>query len=256
MKTLKSCAFLTLLTVFLYSNLPAQDVQPLMSKGDSSYHAYNNEAALEYYTKVLEIDENNYDASWKLARAYVDVGETKQDKKERKAFYKKGEEFARKAVEIDSNGAKGHLFLSVAIGRVALDAGKKEQVRLSKEVKSEVDKALALDPNDDIAWHVLGRWHRKMATLSWIQRNFANIFLGGVPKEASVEKSSECFQKAIEISPNHINHYLELGLTYEELKEREKAIAQYETVLALPKADADDDKYKEEAQERLSKLKK
>ncbi len=113
---LKSCTFFALLTVILYSTLAAQDVQFLMSKGDSSYHAYNNEVALEYFTKVLEMDENNYDASWKLARAYVDVGETKQDKEERKAFYKKGEEFARKAVEIDSNGAKGHLFLSIAIG--------------------------------------------------------------------------------------------------------------------------------------------
>lgn len=256
MKMLKFCTFFTLLTMTLYSTLVAQDVQTLMSKGDSSYHAYNNEAALEYFTKVLEMDENNYGASWKLARAYVDVGETKQDKEERKAFYKNGEEFARKAVKIDSNGAKGHLFLSIAIGRVALDAGKKEQVRLSKEVKSEVDKALDLDPNDDIAWHVLGRWHRKMATLNWIQRNFANIFLGGVPKEASVEKSAECFQKAIEINPGHINHYLELGITYEKLKDKENAISQYEKVISLPKADADDEKYKEEAQIRLSKLKK
>ncbi|UCF62777.1 MAG: tetratricopeptide repeat protein [bacterium] len=127
-------------------------------------------------------------------------------------------------------------------------------MQLSKDVKSAVDRALELDPNDDVAWHVLGRWHRKMATLGWIQKKFANMFLGGIPKEASVDSSAKCFQRAIKINPDHINHHLELGLTYEELKEKEKAIEQYQLVLNLPKKDSDDDTHKEEAKERLKKL--
>jgi Tfp pilus assembly protein PilF len=231
-----------------------QDIQTMISLGDSAFQQYDNTAALAFYSKVLEMDSLNYEASWKLSRAYVDVGEVLADKNERKKYYKDAENFALKAVEINPDGAKGHLYLSIAIGRVALDSGKKEQVRLSKVIKVEVDKALELDPNDDVAWHVLGRWHRKMATLGWIQRNFANIFLGGVPKEASVEKSAECFQKAIEIRPNHINHHLELAITYEKLDMKEKAAEEYNLVLQLPKKDADDDTYKKEAQERLKKL--
>jgi tetratricopeptide (TPR) repeat protein len=231
-----------------------QDIKTMISLGDSAFQQYDNTAALAFYARALEVDSLNYEASWKLSRAYVDVGEVLADKDERKEYYKEADNFARKAVEINPDGAKGHLYLSIAIGRVALDSGKKEQVRLSKEIKVEVDKALELDPNDDVAWHVLGRWHRKMATLSWIQRNFANIFLGGVPKEASVEKSAECFQKAIEIRPGHINHHLELAITYEELDLKEKAAEEYNLVLKLPKKDADDDTYKKEAQERLKKL--
>ncbi|GAB4377608.1 MAG: hypothetical protein Kow0042_25600 [Calditrichia bacterium] len=236
--------------------LSAQDVTELILKGDSAYTNFDNQTALQFYAQALEADPGNYEAAWKLSRAYVDVGETFQDKEQRKEYFQKGEEFARKAVEIDSNGSKGHLYLSIALGRVALDAGKKEQVRLSKEIKEEVDKALALDPNDDIALHVLGRWHRKMATLGWIQRKFADIFLGGVPKDASVEKSAECFQRAIEINPGHINHHLELAMTLEELNRKEDAIAEYKKVLELPKKDADDDHYKEIARERLEKLEK
>jgi tetratricopeptide (TPR) repeat protein len=247
---LTGCIFILLLVV----NGQTQDVQTIISLGDSAYKQFDNTSALAYYSKALEMDSLNYEASWKLSRAYVDVGEGLADQEERKEYYRKADSYARKAVEIDSNGAKGHLYLSVAIGRVALDSGKKEQVRLSKEIKAEVDKALALDPNDDVAWHVLGRWHRKMATLSWIQRTFANTFLGGVPKEASVEKSAECFQKAIEIRPEHINHHLELGITYEELDQKDKAAEQYNLVLELPKKDADDEKYKKEAQELLDDL--
>jgi tetratricopeptide (TPR) repeat protein len=237
------------------SALFSQEIPILLAMGDQAFSTFDNKSALEYYSKVLAQDSTNYEALWKTSRAYVDVGETLPDKEQRKTYYKNAEKSAIKATEVNPEGAKGFLYLSVAIGRVALDAGKKEQVQLSKDVKAAVDKSLALDPNDDIAWHVLGRWHRKMATLNWVQKNFANIFLGGVPKEASVESSAECFQKAIELNPGHINHHLELGLTYEELKMKDKAVAKYKEVLELPKKDSDDDEYKKQAEERLKKLK-
>lgn len=255
MKSFKILSFCMLILTFYIYPAFTQEIHTLMVKADSAYDAYDNKAALELYSKILELDEQNYEASWKLSRAYVDVGETFTNKEERKSYYLKGADHARKAVEIDSNGAKGHLYLSIAIGRVAIDAGSKEKIRLSKEIKAEVDKALAIDPNDDIAWHVLGRWHRKMATLNWVQKGFANLFLGGVPKEASVEKAAECFQKSIEINPYHINHHLELGITYQKLKQKEKAKTEFDKVIELPEADSDDAKHKKEAEKRLQKLK-
>jgi tetratricopeptide (TPR) repeat protein len=224
-------------------------------KGDEAYARFDNEGALNYYRQTFELDSTNYEAAWKICRAYVDIGETLSKKNQRKEYYLDAEKYARKAIEIDSLGAKGHLWLSISLGRVALDAGAKQRIRMSKEIKKEVDRSLELDPNDDIAWHVLGRWHRKISTLSWIEKNFANIFLGGIPKEASVENAAECFQKAIGIHPDHINHYLELGITYEKLKQKEPAIQQYEKVLELPISDADDEGFKKTAEERLKKLK-
>jgi tetratricopeptide (TPR) repeat protein len=254
---MKNLTFLTIVIILLVSLTQTslgQEIPALIASGDSAHKSFDNPGALTFYAKVLEMDSSNYEACWKLSRAYVDIGEILSDKEERKAYYKKAEALANKAVEINPDGAKAHLYLSIAIGRVALDAGKKEQVRLSKEVKASVDRALELDPNDDIAWHVLGRWHRKMATLGWVQRKFANIFLGGIPKEASVDSSARCFERAVAINPDHINHHLELGLTYEELKEKEEAIKQYELVVNLPKKDADDDEHKKHAEERLKKL--
>ena len=113
------------------------------AKGDTAYKQLDNKSALEFYQKALETDPKNYEAAWKSARAYVDVGEQLPDKKERRLHYEKAYDYAGKAVEINPGGSKGHLFLSIAIGRVALDAGSNEKVRLSKEVKIEVDKAMA-----------------------------------------------------------------------------------------------------------------
>jgi len=254
MKNIAFMMIIVIFTIFLTQLGYGQEIPALIALGDSAYKNFDNPGALAFYAKVLERDSSNYEAAWKLARAYVDVGENLSDKEERKAYYKNAESFANRAVAINPEGSKAHLYLSIAIGRVALDAGKKEQVQLSKEVKASVDRALELDPNDDVAWHVLGRWHRKMATLGWIQKKFANIFLGGIPKEASVDSSAKCFEKAIDINPGHINHHLELGITYEELKEKEKAIEQYQLVLDLPKKDADDDEHKKEAEKLLKKL--
>lgn len=225
-----------------------------VAKGDAAYNIFDNKAALESYKRALETDPGNYEAAWKLARAYVDVGEKLSDTKERRFYYEKGYEYASRAVEINPDGSKGHLFLSIAIGRVALDAGAKERVKLSKEVKSEVDKALALDPQDDSAWHVLGRWHRRLSTLSWIEKKFANMFLGGVPKEASMENAVDCFKKAIRLNPSHINHHLELAITYEDMGKKELAVAEYRKVMELPIKDADDENHKKEAEERLKKI--
>ncbi len=246
----RSILILTLVWIAAWS----QSAQEWIQKGDEAYAKFDNAAALEAYQKAVEADPNNYEALWKLSRAYVDVGETLKDKDQRKQYYQRAEEYARKAIEVNPNGAKGHLYLSVALGRVALDASPKERIRMSKEIKAEVDKALQLDPNDDIAWHVLARWHRKLSTLSWIEKKFANLFLGGVPKEASIEKAVEAFQKAIELNPDHINHHLQLAITYEKMGEKEKAIAEYKKVLELPVKDADDPEHKAFAKERLEDL--
>lgn len=226
----------------------------LLASADRAYARFDYETTLTYCQQAFAADSHNYQVAWKLSRAYGEIGEELKNKDERKAHFKKSEHFARKAVEINPDSAKGHVFLSVALGRVALEAGAKERIRLSKEIKEEVDRAIEIDPNDDIPWHVLGRWHRKIATLNWLERNFANIFFGGVPKEASLEEALRCFQRAIELHPEHINHHLQLALTYEKLKEKELAIQTYEKVLALPAVDPDDNAHQQLARERLKKL--
>ncbi len=230
------------------------DVIVHIVKGDSLYILFDNKGALEGYLAALQLDSMNYEANWKAARAFTDVGENIEDDDERAEFYLEGSQHARKAVQIDSMGAKGHLYLSIALGRVALDAGAKERIKLSKEIKKEVDLAIKYDPNDDIAYHVLGRWNRKLSNLSWIEKGFADIFLGGVPEEASDENAVAAFQKAIELKPYHINHHLELGITYEMMDLEEEAKKEFQTCLDLPKSDSDDAKHKKDAQEWLEDL--
>ena len=81
-------------------------------KGDTAYKKLDNKTALESYQKALETDPKNYEAAWKSARAYVDVGEQLPDKKERRSHYEKAYEYAGKAVELILVGPRG-IFFSV-----------------------------------------------------------------------------------------------------------------------------------------------
>jgi tetratricopeptide (TPR) repeat protein len=245
--------FLICVIIFATQALAQPDVARQVALGDSLYALYDNSAALNAYLEALKIDSTHYEANWKTSRAYSDVGETLKGK-DRSGYFKKSELHARKAIKTDSTGSKGHLQLSVALGRVALDASAKERIQYSKEIKKEVDLAIQYDPTDDIAYHVLGRWHRKLANLSWVEKTFANMFLGGIPKEASNENAAASFIKAIELNPTHINHHLELGMTYELMGDKENARTEYQKCLDLPKSDSDDDTYKKDAEEKLKKL--
>jgi tetratricopeptide (TPR) repeat protein len=246
--------FSLVLFLFVLPVFTQDDVSQMIAVGDSLYKIFDNRGALKAYQSMLSMDSLNYEANWKAARAFVDVGETILDDEERAVYYKNGSDHARRATKIDSLGAKGHLYLSIALGRVALDAGAKERIRLSKEIKKEVDLAIKYDPQNDTGYHVLGRWNRKLANLSWIERGFANMFLGGVPEEASDENAVAAFNKAIELNPNHINHHLELGITYEMMGLDSAARVEFQNCLDLPKSDSDDDKYKKDAQERMEDL--
>lgn len=225
-----------------------------MARADSAFAAFDARLAANYYLKAYRLDSTSYTAAWKAARSIIDLGELSTDRDRRAKLFRKALQLARRAVQLNPQGEKGYLYVSIALGRVALDSGPRERVRLSKEVKEAVDRALALDPNDDAAWHVLGRWHRKLATLSWVEKKFANLFLGGVPKEASLDSAVACFKKAIALNPQSVRHYVQLGITYQKMGQRDKALAAFQKALTLPRTDLDDPELKELARDRIKKL--
>ncbi|MBI1870810.1 MAG: hypothetical protein HYS07_06430 [Chlamydiae bacterium] len=233
-------------------------VEDLISEGDKADEKWDHAKALELYEKALSLDSSKAEILWRISREYSDLGAALTDSKERKekGYDQKGVDFSRKAVELDPQNPKAHLYLSIALGRWALTQGAKEKVCLSKEIKDEAQRTLELDPNEHVAWHILGCWNREIASLNWIERKFADLFFGGIPKEASLEESVRCLKKAIEIRPDAIIHHLELGITYEKLNQTNLAKEEYEKVLKLPIYDSEDPIHQKEAGERLKRIEK
>jgi tetratricopeptide (TPR) repeat protein len=253
---MKSTLFLFVLLLSLtliLAQAPAQTtVTEDLMKGNEAFDKFDNEAALKFYQLAYKADTTNCEAVWKIARAHIDLGEIAEKDLQRKHYYD-AETMGRKAVALCPNDANAHLQLSIAVGRVALMEGGKKKVELSKEVKVESEKALELDPANDIAHHVLARWNREVANLSGVLKMFAKILYGGLPP-ASNEQAIEHFKKAVELNPEYINHHLELGITYEEMDNWIAAKGEYEKIPSLPNKDSQDEDHKKEAAERLQKV--
>jgi tetratricopeptide (TPR) repeat protein len=130
----------------------------------------------------------------------------------------------------------------------------KEQLIMSKKVKYSAEKAVELNPNNDIAWHIIGKWHFRISELSWFEKTMANVIFGGIPKDASFEVAKYSFEKALTIKPNSIAHHVELAKTLIELDQDDKAKLLLEKVLTLNASESNDPEYLEEAKKILKKL--
>jgi len=223
------------------------------SEGDVFRDAFNSKMALESYLNANREDSSNATYIWKTVREYTDLGFFADNDDDTKAFYADAEKWARDCVSMFPENADCHLFLSVAMGRVALFSGGKKKVNLSKEVKEEAIKAIELNPNLDGSYHVLGRWNREVANLSWFLRAAAKIIYGGLPS-ASNEDAIKNFDIAIDLRPDRMLHYFELGVTYKELGEKTMAREAFEKCLSMEVTERQDVGRQEDSREFLKKL--
>lgn len=169
---------------------------------------------------------------WRRASAEYELGRTSKSGRERAAHYRRAEELAQQAVRVDPRGDEGYKWLAIALGAQAEDASVGTQIQLSRRVKENIDRALALDPDDDISLLVLSRWHYKVASLAPWTRAVVRVVYGGLPP-ASLEKAEELLLRAI-ARRDRIVHRYSLAKVYYQMGRREAALQQLRLALRLP----------------------
>ena len=240
-----------IVVLFFYGNhLYGQETaKELIKKGDQYHGAGKLQTSLDTFLKANEISPKNAEIMWRIARSYSNLGDeekSKDNKEKARGLYQKSEKYARSGVKINPNHSFCHTYIGVAVGNIALTESIKRKVQLSVVVKNEVMKAIELDDKNDTAHHLLARWHRGVANLSWIERGFAKIFYGGLPS-ASHEEAIKHFEEAVKILPTYINHHLELAKTYQEIKKWEFAMNELNIIAKLEAKSDKDHRYKNEA---------
>lgn len=233
----------------------AKSVEELVADGDHHYAAGHLSEARAGYLAAVQAAPGSFVALTRLSRSESELGELQKGDEQRRTW-SAAVEHARAAVKAAPDSASGHVWLAVALGRQAMREGAKTKLALSREIKSETDRALALDPTIGRAWHVLAVWNVKVASLNAVERMAANAVLGGVPKGASFENAERAFQKAVQLEPDYLNHRLEYGRLLRELKRPADARRELEKAVSLPPtSSALDARYQAEAKELLAKLK-
>jgi tetratricopeptide (TPR) repeat protein len=227
-----------------------------LEAGRAREAAFDFAGAYAIYAPAARSDTASYELWWRLAKTAGDRGQRfdfDQQKDRAEAAYEEAVGAARRAVRLAPDRWEGHSVLAANLGRWALFVGGTAKIRLSREVKAEAERALALNPNDDRSDHVLARWNRTLARLNFLERAAAKVVYGGLPEGASMNNAVTLFERAIALSPGSANHRLELGRTYLALGLKDKARAQLEAAVAAPTTSAFDAEYRSEAQILLRK---
>ena len=235
--------------------LASQSVSDLLSVGDRESVARRPAAALGHYERAVQAEPRSYVALWKAAREAVDLGEFETNIPTRTALYVRATDYARRAVAANANDAEGHFQLSRAVGRTALAASPRDRVKYAVEVREAALRALQFQPRHPGALHVLGVWNAEVMRLNGIARAMAKAFLGGqVLGSASWPEAIRYMELSIAVEPNRLVHHLDLARIYRDAGRRNEARAAYQAALRAPLQDANDDRYRESADDELKKL--
>jgi tetratricopeptide (TPR) repeat protein len=242
-------------TMLAAQAVTAQTVREHVTTGDSLHAAMNPAAALKQYEAALVVDPKDYDALIKASRDAVDVGEFADNKDTRTQMYRTGELYARRAVEVNPQGADGHFYLARALGRTAQSLGPKDRVKYAKDVRAHAMDALKIDPKHPGALHVLGMWNAEVMRLSGPTRWFAKNLLGGqVFGSANWDNAVRYMEQAVAVEPNRISHRIDLAKIYLDTKNKARAREEFEAVIRIPATDYNDRFYKHQAEELLKKV--
>src|SRR3954466_3785576 len=209
--------------------------------------------ALPLYLSAEKVEPKNPDLLVRIARQYRYLMTDASDTQEKLRLGHIALEYSERAAACGPKDCDAQLAPAITLGKMLPFMPTKEQVSASPKIKESVDKALAIDPQSDTAWHILGRWNRVLAEVSSTKRFFANLIYGQLPK-GSIDEAEQDMKKAIALNPRRLMHYIELGRVYAQMGKTEEARDFINKGLAMPNVEKDDPETKEHGRETLAKL--
>jgi uncharacterized protein HemY len=101
----------------------------------------------------------------------------------------------------------------------------------------------------------MGMWNAEVRRLNGFVRSMAQNFMGGqIFRQATWDQAINYMERAVAEEPTRIAHRIDLADVYKDAGHKDKARAEFETVLRLPAKDSPDAAYKAQAREALKKL--
>ena len=229
------------------------DVREVLARARAAEQRFAVAEALELYREADRLQPENPATLQKIAQQLSDLGLEATSDDERKARAEQALAYAQRAVALAPDNAVNVLSLAICYGKMGVYGDTRAKLDYSRRVKTEAERAVALDPNYDWAHHVLGRWHYEVADLGATKRFFVRMIYGGLPT-ASFEEAIRFLERAVELAPNRVPHHLELGFAYLAAGREADARASFARGLALPSAELYDESSKQRARETLARL--
>lgn len=200
-----------------------------MHEGDALWEERSEvrkvEEAIDAYTKVLEANPENYEAHWKIARAYFLLGdmldEIQENSSKHKELGKEGMRYGERASALNPLGIEGHYYYGLCLAKYTLGISFLTALTegLASKYETHMEQALAINKNYDSAGPLmaLGRyWHK----IPWPKRD--------------MKKSIAYLEEAIANAPMNIRGRFYLAEAYLKVKQKDLAKEQLTIATQLP----------------------
>jgi tetratricopeptide (TPR) repeat protein len=155
-----------------------------------------------------------------------------------------------RAIKADGRNADYHLWLGIALGLQAREAGRFRQAMLASRAKGEFERAVALDPRSvggreglvqfysiapGIAGGSMRRAREHAAEIARVSPMRGRLASGMIhEREKDFAGAEREYFAAAEIAPDSAAPLMALGALYQRIEQWDKAFVAYERALALP----------------------
>ncbi len=246
-------AILSVIVLCLTAFAP-QTLQELISQSDSLFDKFDNQGAMEILLKANQEYPNTSPVFWRLCRVETHIADhmpvvTGQQKDAQLAAYKLAYDYADSAVMTNPKSSMAYTYRAIANGKIALFKGVFSVAPIVKQVRSDCEEAIKLDPDNAIAYYVLGRTHAKLAEKP-------SIFLWPLGLSwGNMKDAIKFYKKAISLDPNFVMFRYDLAKAYVREEDYNQAREQLDTLPGIAVRDQDDDSLKVEGAKLLSEIK-
>ena len=186
--------------------------EDLLTEAESHYQNRENSAelqnAIDKLQQALQTDPQNYEAAWRLSKAYWFQGNFSSG--EKKTSFEKGIQAGEKAIDINNDQCEGHFWLGINYALLAENSRALSALGLVDNVKREINQAMQLNDNCECGGpsRVLGKLYSR---LPW--------FKGG-----SKKKAISYLKQSLDLCPQDTQSRIFLAEIYESEGDKEQAI--------------------------------
>jgi tetratricopeptide (TPR) repeat protein len=107
----------------------------------------------------------------------------------------------KSAIQFDGSNSDSRRWFGTILQEHSAFQGFKQQIGDAFEVEAQWKAAIAINPDDATAHHLLGRWCFTVADMAWYQRSIAST-LFAEPPSSSYEEARDYFSGAERIAPD------------------------------------------------------
>lgn len=224
----------------------------LIAAGDENFYRMEYPAALSMYTAALSDTATDGEALWRLARTLIFMGEVERGKT-RDSLFRTAKSFARECTRIEPGNFQGYTWLAASLANIARGEDTETQIALVYAVRSIIDTALALNPENDVAYSLLGSLYRALGGVTWVEQRLADLLFGGLP-DGGYEEAEQSFRRAISIAPGMMRYHYELARLYVDMDRSGDAMREFRIAASLPPRVAGDRRLMKRIEQNLLTL--